>query len=228
MRTFASSLIEIQLHPQGMAGRFTCPLNVRPLPGQYFQAWLLDEPENPLPFSLFPSIIEAENFLAAPPLPVHWQVGARLNLRGPLGQGFHLPSHARHIALAACGESALRLLPLMAQALDQDCAVALFAGCPLPAIPSAVEIFPLAALPENLAWPEYLALDLPGLAGLEQLKTLLPAPLPCPAQALVVLPMPCGGLADCAICAVPARHGHWKLACAEGPVFDLKEILIHA
>ena len=88
--------------------------------------------------------------LAAPPLPGHWNVGARVYLRGPLGQGFRLPPYARQIALVACGESALRLMPLLAQALATGCAVVLFADCSLPAIPSAVEILPLAALAENL------------------------------------------------------------------------------
>ena len=47
--------------------------------------------------------------------------------------------------------------------------------------------------------------------------------LAIPAQALVLGPMPCGGLADCGVCAVTTRSD-WKLACKEGPVFDLEEI----
>jgi NAD(P)H-flavin reductase len=35
--------------------------------------------------------------------------------------------------------------------------------------------------------------------------------------------MPCSGLADCGVCAVPARRGY-KLACKDGPVFDLDEL----
>jgi hypothetical protein len=36
--------------------------------------------------------------------------------------------------------------------------------------------------------------------------------------------MPCAGLADCGVCAVELRRG-WKLACKDGPVFDLRDIL---
>jgi NAD(P)H-flavin reductase len=41
---------------------------------------------------------------------------------------------------------------------------------------------------------------------------------------LVVAPMPCGGLAECGVCAVTTRRG-WKLACKDGPVFDLGELI---
>jgi hypothetical protein len=44
------------------------------------------------------------------------------------------------------------------------------------------------------------------------------------AQALVITPMPCGGIAECGVCAVTARRG-WKLACKDGPVFDLTELI---
>ena len=43
------------------------------------------------------------------------------------------------------------------------------------------------------------------------------------AQALIVTPMPCGGIAECGVCAVTVRRG-WKMACKDGPVFDLKEL----
>jgi len=48
--------------------------------------------------------------------------------------------------------------------------------------------------------------------------------LPCPAQALVHQIMPCGALAGCGACAVETRLG-WKLACNDGPVFDLIDLL---
>jgi len=37
------------------------------------------------------------------------------------------------------------------------------------------------------------------------------------------VPMPCGGLGDCGLCAVDLKRG-WKLACKDGPVFDLNEL----
>jgi NAD(P)H-flavin reductase len=47
--------------------------------------------------------------------------------------------------------------------------------------------------------------------------------IPCPAQALFYSPMPCGGAADCGVCALRTRHGV-KLVCKDGPVFNLEEL----
>jgi hypothetical protein len=47
--------------------------------------------------------------------------------------------------------------------------------------------------------------------------------LPCPAQVLITTPMPCAGLAKCGACAIASRRG-WKLACEDGPVFDLNHL----
>jgi hypothetical protein len=44
------------------------------------------------------------------------------------------------------------------------------------------------------------------------------------AQVLVVTPAPCGGLAECGVCAVTTRRG-WKMACKDGPVFSLNEFI---
>jgi dihydroorotate dehydrogenase electron transfer subunit len=43
------------------------------------------------------------------------------------------------------------------------------------------------------------------------------------AQVLIHTPVPCGGVADCGVCAVTLRSG-WKLACQDGPVFDWREL----
>jgi hypothetical protein len=115
-------------------------------------------------------------------------------------------------------------------ALGQGFDVALFSDDPLPHAPASLEVNPLNALPEDLAWPDLLALDLP----VERLRELRPflglesaALSPCPVQALVEIPMPCGGVAECGACAVPRRGGlarGWKLACKDGPVFHLNEL----
>jgi hypothetical protein len=43
-------------------------------------------------------------------------------------------------------------------------------------------------------------------------------------QVLIRAPMPCGALAECGVCAVVLRH-EWKMACRDGPVFNLKDLL---
>jgi hypothetical protein len=117
----------------------------------------------------------------------------------------------------------------MAQALAQDATVTLFCD-PQPSpdilqrIPSVVEIAPLASLADNLSWPDYLAVDL-RRESLPQLDQFLPeGQLPFGAQALVRTAMPCHGVGECGVCAVTTQHGT-KLACSDGPVFDLEEVL---
>jgi dihydroorotate dehydrogenase electron transfer subunit len=36
--------------------------------------------------------------------------------------------------------------------------------------------------------------------------------------------MPCGGLGDCGVCALTSGRA-WKLACQDGPVFDIHELI---
>jgi hypothetical protein len=191
-------------------------------------AWSPDDADAPLATPLFAARVEAEGFLAAPPVPPIWEPGTRIQLRGPLGSGFTPPANLRRLALASLAGDIARLQPLMQSALGQGAAVALFTEHTLPGLPSAVEVNPLETLYEAMTWADYLALDLPpqAISGLGRLLGVEQAPraLPCQAQALVHLAMPCGGLADCAACGVETRRG-WKLACSDGPVFDLIDLL---
>jgi hypothetical protein len=206
----------------------SCPAPAIPAAGRYVLAWSSEEMDAPLGTTLFQAQASPGGFLAAPPTPNAWQPGTRLTLRGPSGQGFMLPDLTRRLALAALGELAERLQPLAIGALEKGMAVALFTDRPPSDLPVAVEINPLKDLPEALAWADFLACDLP--AGLvEKLPKILGLPagrrhLPCPAQALVLADMPCAGIARCGACGVPTLRG-WKLACEDGPVFDLAELL---
>jgi NAD(P)H-flavin reductase len=205
-----------------------CPRAAVPAAGRYLMAWSPEQPEAPLATSLFAARVEPQGFLAAPPVPAAWEPGTALQLRGPLGRGFSPPGSLRRLALAGLGEGIARLQPLLTDALEKGAAVALFAGQAPPGLPSAVEVNPLETLNEALAWADYLALDLlaptlPDLSRLLGVERGVRA-LPCPAQALLQMALPCGGLADCAACAVETRRG-WKLACQDGPVFDLLDLL---
>lgn len=216
------------------AARIECKPSAVPAPGQYVLA-LSAEPAASIPLEndfqvlavpLFPAEISAEGFTAATPLPQSWGPGADLSLNGPYGTPFRPPAGVRRIALAGLGESIARLMPLVSTALQEECAVTLYTDAPLPSLPAAVEVFPLEGLPEAAAWADFLALDLPleALPGLRRKLGLEPEQaLPCPAQALIIAPMPCAGLAKCGACAVEGRRG-WLLACEDGPVFDVKAL----
>jgi hypothetical protein len=159
---------------------------------------------------------------AAPRLPAAWKVGDRLTLRGPCGKGFRFPSGARRTALAALDGNPYRLEGLLHQALIRRAEVTLYCDFIPADLPVAVEILPLDLLPEALRWADFLAIET-GLAGLSGLPARLHLPAgrtnPCSTQVLVAADMPCGGAAECGVCAVRTHKG-WRLACLDGPVFD--------
>ncbi len=219
-------LVELYLENGQTGGRLLCPQNLIPQPGQYL---LAHDPasDSPLPAPIFSAGPVSGGFLITPPVPRTWLPATFLTLRGPLGRGFSLPVSAQRVALVALGETAARLKPLLAGAMGQGASVALIADLDLPDLPPEIELQPVSALAEVANWADYLALDLPreSLPGLrEKLGLSKQVKVPFEAQALIVTPMPCGGMAECGLCAVPVRRG-WRMACKDGPVFDLKELL---
>ena len=209
--------------------RIDCPPEMIPAPGEYLLAYEIGD-----------AAAIADSFLAVPlfqvwdshsaalqpsyPIPPSWKLGSTLNLRGPLGRGFKIPGEIRHLALATLNQDISRLLPLINQFPDTD--IALFSNATLPDLPLVIEAHPLSALPESLTWADSLALDL-SLEDLPNLRMILGLdlhePIPCLAQAIILTPMPCGAVAECGVCAVPARKGY-KLACKDGPVFELNKL----
>jgi dihydroorotate dehydrogenase electron transfer subunit len=211
-----------------MAGWVTCPPQAVPPAGQYLLA-ALPGGDQPLATRIFASAVERERFACVPGLPRTWLPGTQLELAGPLGHGFHLPETARQVVFAALGGRPAVLRPLIRAALETGCGVTLFADGLEGALerwPTALEVYPLDALSECLAWAEYLGCEASS-AELGGLRARLGLPagrrLPFPAEALVDTPVACGGVADCGVCAVRTRRG-WKLACKDGPVFDLHDL----
>lgn len=228
MPELTAKLVEIFSLGGSRAGILDLPHKTWPIPGQYLPAQALANSSEILPTPLFRVGTETER-LALAPLPASWQPGDRLVLLPPQGQGFLLPASALRVALCAIGVDPSRLMPLIPLALDQNATVTLVCD-PQPSpdilhlIPSVVEVAPLSTLMDNLEWPEYLALDLKR-ESLPQLDELIPLDsLHFEGQVLVRTDMPCHGLGDCGVCAVETPHG-MKLACSDGPVFNLSEVL---
>lgn len=200
-----------------------CPESVVPDAGQYLLAYDRDDPQAVLSIPLFMTEKTGQGFWAASQSPINWPPGTKLNLIGPLGHGFELPHNLHRLGLVALGETVARLMPLVHSTVQTTTGMTLFTDLTLPKVPAALEVYPLASLKDSMDWPDFLALEVP-LEHLPGLRAELGLPsrdvLPCPAQVLVTTPMPCAGTAGCGACAVPARRG-WKLACEEGPVFDL-------
>jgi hypothetical protein len=216
------------------AAYISCPPRLIPSPGAYLLAHKPGS-DSAVAAAVFAARSFAEHqrmgtdgFLVAPPTPGSWTPGAHLTLRGPLGHGFNIPASARRIALVAFDSSPRRLLALLDLALKQEAAVTLVSESPLDDLPLQVEIQPLQALSEVCSWADYLAFDttkesIPKLK--EHLDTIGLLKIRGEGQVLIRTPMPCGGLAECGVCTVELRGGV-QLACVDGPVFDLKSVIV--
>jgi hypothetical protein len=220
VRRTPARIEEWTLAPTGdPAMRIRCRPSARPAPGQAALALAPGRGET-LRRTLFPAAIDAESFVADAEPPPAWQPGTRLDLLGPIGRGFSPPSAAQRWLLIGLGRSAARLLPLIPLGLARGATITL-AGPATRGLPSEVEILPN---PEPaLEWADYIAIDLmpdafPTLPEVLTRKDLHVGRV----EVLAAGVMPCG-FGVCGACAVGARHG-WKLACVDGPVFDLNDL----
>jgi dihydroorotate dehydrogenase electron transfer subunit len=184
--------------------------------------------------------------------------GTSVNLIGPLGQGFEVPTPARRLLLVADTTHLPVLLPLTGQKPSEtrfcrsayaknpvSLSVALLLSAPTAArlypirlLPPALEVHVVTAdgsaghhgsilelFPDLVRWADCtcIAADpaiYPGLAEIVQEVRIGPGQRF--AQALVVPPMACG-VGACQGCAVEVARGT-KLACTDGPVFNLLEL----
>ena len=224
MHTGKGKVFELILEDGDRHARVSCPSNLIPSPGQYLLAG--DRSDSPLPVPLFHTDSDPQSFIAAAPVPDSWNPGLELHLRGPLGHGFSLPFSARKVGLIAFDHSPARLRGLIRPALQQDAAVVLVCNSSVENLPDEVEVHPMSALQDIVEWADYVAFDTAreklnqlreGLGKLNQLVAGKES------QILVHTPIPCGGVAECGVCAVTLKFG-WKLACKDGPVFDWREM----
>lgn len=231
MYTKKSHVAEMILWDGLRYARIDCPANLIPAPGQYLLA--SDASNSTLPVPIFYTDSAPQGFIAAPPLPDSWNPGHEVYLRGPLGRGFVLPASARKVALVAFDDPPARLHGLITPALTQNAAVVLLCDSRLDNLPDAVEVQPISALSEIMAWTDYAAFDV-ARENLHELKesafngnpaNALSARVATEgsgrneAQVLIRTPLACGGMAECGVCAVTGKSG-WKMACKDGPVFD--------
>lgn len=222
MHTGEGQILELMLEDGYRFARVACPPNFVPSPGQYLLAG--DGSDSPLPVALFYTYSAPQGFIAAPPIPNSWNPGLTLHLRGPLGRGFVLPSSVRKVGLVAFEDSPARLKGLIGQALKQGAAVVLVCKSNPDDLPDEVEVQPISSLREIGEWADYIAFDV-ARENLNQLKEELgKSNQLLAAQILIRTPVPCGGMAECGVCAVTLKSS-WKLACKDGPVFDWQEVL---
>lgn len=199
-----------------------CPPDLIPSPGQYI---LAHKPasDSPLAVPLFLASTSPNGFRCAPPVPHEWKPSDLINVRGPLGHGFSIPLSAKKIALIAYQESFARLQGLIPLALKQNTEIVLLSDAKEIDLPEIIEIQPTQSLNEILTWADYVAIDI-ARENLNQLKEKLgnqnQLQNKYEAQILIHASMPCGGIAECGVCALSLSH-EWKMICKDGPVFDL-------
>lgn len=223
MHTGRGRIIELILQDGGRAARVSCPTELTPAPGQYLLAG--DDSYAPLPVPVHFTDSAPGGFIVSP-VPDFWMPGTEISLRGPLGNGFALPASARKVGLIALDSSPSRLRGLILPALTQGAAVVFVSDSQVENLPDEVEVQPLSALGDVVAWADYAAFDvtrenLPG--WMERLRELKQTSTLKEAEILIRAPVPCGGVAECGVCAVVTKSG-WKMACKDGPVFALREI----
>ena len=203
-------------------GHLTCAEKLVPAPGQYLLA--SDGSESVLPVPVFYTDSAPNGFIG--PVPDTWTPGDTLYLRGPLGRGFSLPASARKVGLVAFDGPFSRLRGLIQPALRQNASVVLITGWEAGGLPDEVEVQPVSALGDIFEWADYIAGDLQREdlpKWRQKLGERIPRPAWPEAQILIQTAMPCGGIAECGVCALRTEDD-WKLICKEGPVFDLREI----
>lgn len=205
--------------------RIACPAELVPSPGQYLLGGTVSS-SDPLPVSLFSTDSSPGGFITTAPVPESWTPGTELNLRGPLGHGFLLHPSARRVALVPFDDSFARLRGLIRPGLAQGAAVVLLSDSDGENLPDEVEVQPISTLGDILSWADYIAVNVTreNLLGLmERFGKMNQSSVKREAQVLVNTPVPCGGVAECGVCAVALRTG-WRLVCKDGPVFGLGEI----
>ncbi|HEX5840162.1 MAG TPA: hypothetical protein VFY26_20155 [Anaerolineales bacterium] len=215
-------VVELVMEDGCRYGHLTCAEKLIPAPGQYLLA--SDGSNMILPVPVFYTDSAPNGFIG--PVPDRWIPGETLYLRGPLGRGFSLPPSARRIGLVALDGPFSRLRGLIQPALRQNASVVLITAWEPGGLPDEVEVQPVSALGDIFEWADYIAVDLER-EDLPKWRQKLGERVPRPAlpevQILIHTSMPCGGIAECGVCALRTEDD-WKLICKEGPVFDLREI----
>lgn len=197
-----------------------------PIAGQFFQAFAVDS-EDLLPALLYPCRVSATEVLLCGGIHKSWIPGTDLHLRGPRGNGFHLPPLTRRVVLTTLDSFNInRLLPLAETALLNKAEVSILTNQPLSDLAPEIEVLPLEELNHVKGWADYLAAALlpdqintfrDGIKLDAFNKTTLAV------EIMLETPMVCDESSLCGACAVYNNHG-WRLACKDGPVFALDDL----
>jgi dihydroorotate dehydrogenase electron transfer subunit len=169
--------------------------------------------------------------------------GSAINLIGPLGTGFPPPDHAQNLLVTADLERMGLLIPLIDDALDHRCRIALVARIPvqdatntkglLQHLPLAVEVSFVrshadwqAEVVRHLSWADRVAAAIPQADGMflaEAIRSHRLRMEPGFAHVLMETHLLCG-VGACGACLLPSAGHRWTRACVDGPVMELGKL----
>jgi hypothetical protein len=223
MRRFPARFEGVSLSAFGEpSARITCDAKDIPLPGQAVLS-RHDHLKDSLRKLIFPAGSSPDGFITDIAPDPRWNYGDLLDLLGPLGKGFTPPLATSKWLLVSFQQPPVKLLPLIDLGLERGVSITLFTNDAIPAVPPQVEVNP--DLTDALRWADFFAIDLL-LDDFSKLRSLLEINdlnnIPLDGQVLLTTPIPCG-FGACGACSVKGQHS-WKLACREGPVFDLSDL----
>ncbi len=201
------------------------------VPGQYLAVSSRTEEDNQIPLSLFIESSTKNEISIGSPAPRNWYPGHEITFRGPLGQGFSPPLILKRLALVGFDDNPNRLMALVNHTFNQNVDIVMagdFISNPVIArdIPAHVELSKLDHLDDLFSWADFIAIDVPLFRIQDLNKILRTTTAKSPRgdmQVLIYTSMPCATIAECGICAVKTIRGY-KLACQDGPVFNLNDI----
>jgi len=228
----------------------------RPLPGQFLLLRCADRFTCYLRRAIFPTPVDDEHIsLLIRPDPdpgLAWlsarQPGDQIDLIGPLGAGFSLSDQVRHLLLVSDVQSIDPLLGQMERAIAAGVSVTLALGgsrasvlYPVSALPPAVEFHTATLdgstghrgpvtdlLPELIPWADAVCAvgSMRFYRALKNLVERIRFSLGTGFVSGLVTTQPIAcGVGACLSCAVETNHGP-KLACLDGPVFDLAALSV--
>ncbi len=222
MRVWEGVIREIQLNPGGIGAWIDCPKSAIPTAGQYMKCWLPEEHSAPLAHTIFPMDFGEKGFLTTSPVPSTWHPGKKLMLRGPSGKGFRLPDPCKRLAAVVLDSSVERVYPILKQGLGNGSAVTLCTDQPLPDLPFELEVLTSNHAEDIITWADFVVMDFPS-TYIHDVRELLKKHGTRKGQALVHASMPCGGMAECGVCAFSLQR-RLHLPCKDGPVYELQEL----
>ncbi len=167
----------------------------------------------------------------------------KVDMLGPVGNGFSIDKKSRNILLVAGGMGVAPMCYLSQEALDKDLKVRLLIGartacqvCPAPLIPHNCKVITAtedgtagthglvtALLPEHVEWADqvFICGPLPMFKAIAKNYGKLFADKP--AQVSLEVRMGCG-MGFCYACTIKTVQG-LKQVCKDGPVFEMRDIM---